>query len=293
MHGSAQCSTNTKSELVDLFVRRSGAGPSAPPAVMESMTATLRRRIKYSSGPVMQLGPFLSARNVVEFHVVRNISCDGYLEPRGNSFSDGFSMAINHDAAEERIRFTMAHELCHTFFYELVPELKYRNRKSDDCEEALCNVGAAAFLMPASGLRRRAGQIPVCIESLETLAAEYRVSLPAMFLRLRDLQAWKCQLSVWHPSPGGGFRLERIYGGKSLNLEWMDDSVPGFVWESKKAKRGHTCLQYFDERRVRYVKPVSYQLVRRGNGLIALWGRLTKCVPTILPLFGGPEAPAR
>lgn len=283
MGSNGQCSAIAKSELSGLFAKRSGVPFSSPADVMESLAAGLRRKRRHAGGPVMEIGPFLVERNVLEFEVTRGLSCDGYLEPRGTSFSDGFKMVIRHDAYDERLRFTIAHELCHTFFYEFVPELKFSNHKPDSNEETLCNLGAAAFLMPAAGLRRRAAEVSVGLESLETLAREYGVSIPAMFLRLRGLGAWKCELSVWVPSIDGTFRLQKIYGGKTVDWQWSDASIPRFAWESHKLRAGRTILEHFDERQVRFVELVSYQLARRGERLVALCGKLSKCAPKDLP----------
>jgi len=88
------------------------------------------------------------------------------------------------DATRGRMRLTsasastIAHEACHTFFYELVPELKFIPHERDEDEERLCNWGAAALLMPASSLRRRMKNVAVNLESLDAIAAEYAVSLP-------------------------------------------------------------------------------------------------------------------
>jgi len=286
-----QCSPSSASELVKLFLKRSGVGPdSTAEDAIESLATNLRRRRRFAARPVLRLDPFLAARNVVDFRLSRTLHCDGYLEARGSTFEDGFGMVVKAHVSEERARFTIAHELCHTFFYELVPELKFRSHTTDDQEERLCNLGGAAFLMPAAGLRRRAARVPVSVEGLEVLADEYGVSVCAMFLRLRGLDAWKCELSMWRPLVDHTFKLEKLYGGPSLDWQWSEDSVPSAAWESKGVKAGETFLQYFDDRGVRRVKPVSYQVVRRGNSLIALWGKLRRTGRGILPLFDRQQA---
>ena len=288
MHVKRQCSINGNSELVKLFVQRSGSDPrSTPEDVIESLAGDLRRRKRFAARPVLRLDPFLKARNVVDFEVAPILSCDGYLEARGRTFADGFRMVVRRDTSNERVRFTIAHELCHTFFYELVPELKFRSQGADNYEEALCNLGAAAFLMPSRGLRQRATNMPVSIESLELLAEQYGVSIKAMFVRLRALRAWTCEMSVWQRSTKPAFKLQRLYGGRSLDYRWSDDSVPQRVWESGKAGAGPTTLQYFDSENVSRSRAVSCQLVRRGDSLIAIWGDLRKPTRTALPLFDG------
>jgi hypothetical protein len=82
---------------------------------------------------------------VCETEVVPDLPCDGLIEPIGTTYSAGFRMRLKKNAADVRLRFTIAHELCHTFFYELVPEFKFVAHESDDSEERLCNWGAASL----------------------------------------------------------------------------------------------------------------------------------------------------
>jgi len=73
---------------------------------------------------------------------------DGSLEPLGKGFDQGFKLTLNARSPKNRVRFTQAHELCHTFFYQYVPEIKFRPHLEDPGEEQLCNFGAAELLMP-------------------------------------------------------------------------------------------------------------------------------------------------
>ena len=152
----------------------------------------------------------LCDRNILQVEFEHNLPCEGSLQPVGNEFRQGFIMRLKRNAADVRVRFTMAHELCHTLFYELVPEIKFTPHEADDEEERLCNLGAAAFLLPASVLRRRVKKLQPRLETLELLSAEYRVSIPTMLLRLRALLLWQCEVSLWHRMSGGRFVLDRL-----------------------------------------------------------------------------------
>src|SRR5258708_924799 len=188
--GSREISSETESDLVRLFVERSGIGQSrrSPEQVMATLVEGLHgRRVQNQE---QRLQRALKDRNVKTIDVVPGLNGDGMLEPVGSTFKDGFRMQLKRGVSGGRMRFTMAHEVCHTFFYELVPEIKFRPHETDRAEERLCNVGAAALLIPARSLRAQAKKLPICLWSLDQLAQDYSRSPPAMFLRLKALGLW-------------------------------------------------------------------------------------------------------
>ena len=257
-----------------------------PQSVIEQLTTALRRKSPRPSGPVAQLEPFLVARNVVDLDLRPGLQCDGYLQARGRSYPEGFRMVVKQDTCAERVRFTIAHELCHTFFYEFVPEIKFRVHPTDNQEETLCNLGAASFLMPARGLRSRADKMAVSLESLYALAEEYGVSFPSMFLRLRSLGIWKGELSLWRRLCDGTFDLQRLYGGRKISWRWLDNSIPSSAWNDNRVVTGNSFVECNNRQGSRCFEPVWYQLARRGEMLVGLWGSLTPRIrQRDLPLF--------
>lgn len=92
-----------------------------------------------------------------------------------------------------RENFSIAHEIGHTFFYDI--ELPVPSRPAKDtgsrAEEKLCDVFASELLMPAERLKRDARQLLQkenhCIEVLTKLAITYRVSVRAIVGRLLEL----------------------------------------------------------------------------------------------------------
>jgi len=220
-----------------------------------------------------RLDVYLGARNIIEKTMASSLGCDGYIEPRGASYADGFRIVLNESAPAARRRFTEAHELCHTFFYEFVPEIKFGAHGTDALEERLCNFGAAALLIPEVDLRERAEGRSVGLGTLEELAERYGVSLDAMFLRIRELRLWNCEISMWHRMTSGGFVLDRMHGWEKADWRWVEASIPVRAWE----RGGTTPLSgqsfvYFDHPTgYSAAKRVYYQIKRRGNSLIALW----------------------
>src|SRR5438094_323727 len=128
------CSKTAGSPLLRWFVQRSRVGPKARPEhVMSALVESVRRKRTRSLDK--QLDLFLQDRNVTQIDLVSDLSCDGLIEPLGSSFGDGFRLRLKKSASEARNRFTVAHEACHTFFYELVPEIKFAPHGLDAEEE--------------------------------------------------------------------------------------------------------------------------------------------------------------
>jgi len=276
---------DSQSHLVKLFMERSGVGTphASPEQVMSDVVERATGKRMYSQGQLLQR--FLNVRNIVSVDFALDPGCDGMIEPIGSQFSDGFRMQLKKNVSEVRSRFTLAHEACHTFFYELVPEIKFRLHQTDDLEERLCNFGAAALLIPSASLRKRTKKLPICLDSLEQLAQEYTVSLATMLLRLRALALWKCQLSSWHRTTGGNFVLDRLYGGRRCEWKWQDTSLLEQVWNSGESVFGTNFVYLDNEEGVRRYRPISYNVRRSETGLIALWGGGVRPAALSHPLF--------
>jgi hypothetical protein len=232
-----------------------------------------------------RLDNILVKRRILVTDVVSGLSSDGYIQPMGANFEDGFRMALKGGSSPTRTRFTIAHELCHTFFYELVPEIKFGSREVDAEEERLCNLGASELLIPTPGLKRCAKQYRVSIESLEELAANYVVSPEAMLLRLRSLGLWNCELSFWRPTERG-FSLDRIVGGRKANWVWAEDAPLRETWRSNRNVAGRTYVELRDADGGLRLRSVCFQVVRRGHSVMALWSaKPIEQERRVLPLF--------
>lgn len=285
MRNSQACS-EPQSDIVRLFLQRSGASSAqgSPEQVMaELVERSARGKLARSQGQRVQ--GFLEARNVFSVEFVPDAAYDGMVEPIGSTFSDGFRMRLKTNASEARARFTVAHEACHTFFYELAPEVKFHPHQEDDHEESLCNFGAAVLLIPAASIRARTRKLTICLDSLEQLAQEYAVSLPTMLLRLRTLGLWKCQLSLWHRTASGEFVLDRLYGGRNVEWKWQDASILERVWQSKESAF-ETGFVYAEGRGgTKAYKPISYHAQRSSQGVTVLWGSGIRPTLPTYPLF--------
>jgi Zn-dependent peptidase ImmA (M78 family) len=262
-------SKSKPSILVKLFTQRLGVDEDCADEAMARLVAGLRDRSIRTSLEA-QLDGLLIKRRIRETRVVRGLLLDGYIEPVGSTFHDGFRMVLKGGSPQTRSRFTIAHELCHTFFYEIVPELKFGSEEADREEERLCNLGAAELLIPSRSLMGNAKKIQVSMASLDELARRYIVSPEAMLLRLRSLKLWNCELSFWRPTQTG-FSLDRVVGGRRANWVWSDDAPLRRAWRTNQTVSGRTYVELRGSEGTLQLRSVFFQLGKRGNSIVALW----------------------
>jgi hypothetical protein len=231
----------------------------------------LRRRIGLRAVSASSLEPFLASRNITDVGIDDDLKADGALVPLGRDFGAGFRMVLRRGLPEGRINFTVAHEICHTFFYERVPEIKFASHAVDQEEERLCNRGAEEILMPALNVRRIAKDKPVSLDVLQMMAAHYRVSTPAMFIRLRRLGLWRAELVVWHEMINGAFAVRRVWGGRMVDWQWMEPEIPRRALSASAESLISGCTFWFvGPRECPRTRAVDYQVKRHGNDVLAL-----------------------
>jgi len=252
---------------------------------MRAAVSRLRRRNRDAGNLDERMRFYLGNRRIVSARIVEQLGSDAALEPIGSMYVHGFNILLSRQSGHTRLRFTLAHEICHTFFYEFAPEIKFVPHDIDATEERLCDFGAAELLMPAASVRKNAFGSPICMQSLCSLAAEFSVSLTAMFLRLRSLRLWNCVFSEWHRMVNGTFVLANLYGGKRVPWEWEDQAILDDAWQSYKAAFGHTFLRYKSELGDHYYSPARFEVRRFGNRIFSLWGSQIKNPVRPCPLF--------
>jgi hypothetical protein len=180
-------------------------------------------------------------------------------------------MVLRRDLPEGRINFTVAHEICHTFFYERVPEIKFASHAADQEEEHLCNYGAEEILMPAGDIKRCAKNEPVSLNALQMMAARYRVSNAAALVRLRRLGLWRAELFLWHEMTNGKFAVKRAWGGRLADWEWMEPEIPRRVLSASAGSviSGDT-FWFVGSPERRRAKALSFQAKRHGKDVLVL-----------------------
>jgi len=265
-------SSNPQSELVLRFVQRSNSADGNPVSAMCAHIANLHKRVKKHRATIA-VDHYYAARGIRAVNSTANRRLDGFLEPLGTTFDEGFVIHLNGTESAARRNFTIAHEICHTFFYELVPELKFVQHATDPEEERLCDIGAAELLMPAKSVRRLARKQPVSLEALDSMAHYYQVSRSSMLVRLRALKLWKARLSAWRISEDGSLSRTDYYSGQAgREWSWSDSDV---VAKMCNAKEGSSITKgTFIESRDEYDRPklwpVYVESRRVGNLLTVL-----------------------
>ena len=245
--------------------------PGVPEHEIVQCVKALRRRLGLRAVAPGRLEPLLASRNIRDVTTDSDLRADGALVPLGADFSAGFRMILRSDLSEGRINFTVAHEICHTFFYERVPGIKFAAHTVDPEEERLCNRGAEELLMPALDVRRRAKDKAMSLEVLQDMAAHYRVSTAAMFICLRNLGLWKAELVLWHEMSNGTFAVRRLWGGQRVDWQWLDAGIPrtalGATPEKILSGRSFWVVQTPQGQEFR---PVSYQIKQHKGEVLAL-----------------------
>jgi Zn-dependent peptidase ImmA (M78 family) len=255
--------------LVELFADRVGGSGSDARSVLKGLLCDLRKAVRWTrKSPQLERAQMVRGILCMEYKV--SWDRDGSLEPLGKGFDQGFKLTLNARSPKNRVRFTQAHELCHTFFYQYVPEIKFRPHLEDPGEEQLCNFGAAELLMPEYSLRNEVKRLPRSIQSLLSLAAVYSVSPEAMMTRLRSLRLWNGELYIWQRA-ADDFVVDRIIGGRWLPWKWSDRAVPMDAWV-RGQQSGHSYLEYEVCPGYKQFKPISFDIKRTGNTLVALSG---------------------
>src|SRR5258708_5818325 len=99
-------------------------------------------------------GPPFDPHKLAEFLGIRVIPSADVREAQIVPLSNGsFRIEYNPNKPRARIRFSIAHEIAHTLFPDCAERVRHRfspqGMTADDLHvEMLCNVAAAAFLMP-------------------------------------------------------------------------------------------------------------------------------------------------
>lgn len=163
---------------------------------------------------------------------ITRLSRDGMLIP----VEGGFILKLNSQRPLVRQNFACAHEIGHTFFYDLSgprPWRPYESMSSYWAEEDLCYQFAEEMLMPSSEITRIGGKIPPSLASFQRLLTAFQVSVEALARRIRRLSLWQCILIVMVASEGKKNLLGRkvIYkytDYKSRIINW--DALLPVVW---------------------------------------------------------------
>jgi hypothetical protein len=165
------------------------AGGEEPVLAMEQRArfAVLKAMDDGWSGPPfdpLRLASLLGIETVARQDVAdaRTVPLDG----------DRVRIEFNPMRPRGRLRFSIAHEIAHTFFPDCCQAI--RNRGGSHAEEpdswqleVLCNIGAAELLMPTGSFSRELKDAPLQIQTVLELQKTFDVSIEALALRILRL----------------------------------------------------------------------------------------------------------
>jgi Zn-dependent peptidase ImmA (M78 family) len=139
------------------------------------------------------------------------MEADGIISLKGGG--GGYLIDVNKSHPESRRRFTIAHEIGHTFFFDLEGELTTRSRlevadtnlidiKTNRYEEYLCNLAAAEILMPTRPFSAKVQSAGPTAKTIINLSRLFKTSIWATSRRLLELCPFpKLLIALWEYRP--------------------------------------------------------------------------------------------
>lgn len=174
----------------------------------------------------------------------------GVADARAVPTREGVRIEFNPNRSAGRRRFSIAHEIAHTFFPDHAEQVRYRSphlpkeqardgaAESDDGWqlEALCNIAAAELLMPTISLPALRGLSDLHLGRLMEIRRQFDVSAEALLLRVVRLSSAPCAIFSASKHRADGGASERIWDESDATTapsEYRIDYVVGSrTWRS-------------------------------------------------------------
>lgn len=157
-------------------------------------------KVAGTTGPPVDLELLSSLRRVRQIDLLEMTEA-GRLVPH----EGGYLIQVNQSHGARKRRFTIAHEIGHTFFNEAALTNQDHADKAtglfDEAseEEYLCDLAAARTLLNPRWLEPMAGSCTPSLDSLLQIAEMCGASLEATAIELTRLGAWPCSFVFWEP----------------------------------------------------------------------------------------------
>jgi Zn-dependent peptidase ImmA (M78 family) len=152
---------------------------------------------------------------------------DGMLIPT----KEGFTMKINSDMPLVRQRFVCAHEIGHTFFFNIEtsppskPFVSHKNRHWE--EENIANRIAREILMPEPVIRSYLEQAkPPYIEDFKQIMKLFMVSSEVLAWRIRELKTWKALMLIFELNDDYEIKLHGTFNCNSKKVNVAKKGTP-------------------------------------------------------------------
>jgi O-acetyl-ADP-ribose deacetylase (regulator of RNase III) len=198
------------------------AGADDPMAIVVSKA----RQITFDALEAGWSGPPFDPIQLAEHLGLTVVPKDDIADARILKQPDGqMTIEYNPNRPRGRVRYSIAHEIAHTFFPDYADKVRNRDEKSDisgdDWQlEMLCNIGAAELIMPIGSFPDLRGE-SISIDKLMELRKQYDVSTEALLLRFIRLTDRACCL----------FAASRVEDGTYAGRYRIDYAVPSRHWK--------------------------------------------------------------
>lgn len=196
------------------------------------------------SGPPFD--PFLLAEQLKIAVIPRDDVLDARLVPSGA----GCRIEFNPNRPSGRIRFSLAHEISHTFFPDYRSEIRNRGAARGDAWqiEMLCNIAAAEILMPI-GTAVELENEDLDIDNLMLLRKKFDVSTEALFLRMAKRTTEACTIFAAAresaEEDGINFRIDYTVPSRSWTVDLPSDlKISGSLALSECTAVGYTTKRF-------------------------------------------------
>lgn len=173
---------NTRPVWTNASVLRFAGGADPVVAIVERARQVVLRALDEGwSGPPFD--PIVLAEHLK----LEMIPRDDVRDARTLAGSGGrLRVEYNPNRSRGRMRYSIAHEIAHTFFADCAERVRHRgNHGESEADgwqlEALCNIAASELLMPMGSLPRAR---TLELDALLRWRAKYDVSAEALFLRM-------------------------------------------------------------------------------------------------------------
>jgi hypothetical protein len=192
---------------------------------IDRVTLETLRKVGQGDPPIEVSGELLRSRRIESVDFVRSLPERARLEVHGNKFAVKIDSRFSRSIRWKR--FLLAHELAHTFFYEIDADpirTALILRPGDAALEWLCSYIAKCLLMPTGALQnifRSEGMETGTLDLAVLLKLSQRFQLPWSIVAERlveDTGLWQAILLYWHLDASRN---------STWRLVWQ--AVPGFL----------------------------------------------------------------
>jgi hypothetical protein len=226
--------------LIDELVRSTGCR-DASEAIRAKARELIALHVNVFGEPSLPISVdvLASLRSISRSEEAPVHSPDAELVPDGLG---GVTMRVNTDRPETRQRFSVAHEISHTFFPDYTTkewcrtDARYRDRQNaEDFLEMLCDIGAAELLFPQPWFSRDAMAVTDA-SGIVSLASTYHASREATIRRYTETSpdsvaavffTWKLKPTqigtVGNPNQGNFFGIsaeDELREARRLRIEY-------------------------------------------------------------------------